>query len=75
MSASSNRAANYTGFVKKLISLLPATVSMTPQHNKQRTSSVSFDVTGAKASDSPSLYAVGVGTSVTGFRRHSCCSR
>ena len=68
MSASSGRASNYTGFVKKLISLLPITHSMTPQHNKQRTSSTAFDVTGASPSDSPSLYAVGVGTAVTGFR-------
>ncbi len=68
MSASSNRAANYTGFVKKLVSLLPITRPMKPVHNIQRTSSTSFDVAGALPSDSPSLYAVGIGTAVTGFR-------
>ena len=68
MSASTQRAANYTQFCKKMISLLPITRPMTPQHNKQRTSSTAFDVAGADASDSPNLYAVGIGTAVTGFR-------
>jgi len=68
MSASSNRASNYTGFIKKLIGLLPITQPMQPRHNRERTSSVAFDVAGASASDSPSMYAVGIGTAVTGMR-------
>ncbi len=68
MSAATARAANYTNFVKKLIMSLPILKSMTPRHNEHRTSSTSFDVAGALPSDSPSVYAVGVGTAVTGFR-------
>jgi hypothetical protein len=68
MSASANRAKNFTSFVKKLISLLPVTKHLTPRHNIERTSSQSFDVAGATESDSPSVYAVGVGNQITGFR-------
>ena len=68
MSASGRRAKNYTAFVKKLIRLLPATQHMTPRHNIERTSSESFDVAGATESDSPSVYAVGVGNQIAGFR-------
>jgi len=68
MSAGANRAINYTQFVQKLIKLLPITKSMTPRHNIERTSGQSFDVAGAVASDSPSMYAVGAGNQVTGMR-------
>lgn len=68
MSASGTRAANFTGFVKKLVRLLPATSHMTPRHNMERTSGSSFDVAGADDSDSPSVYAVGVENQIAGFR-------
>jgi len=68
MSAGSDRAKSYTQFVKKLIGLLPLTKPMMPQHNKQRTSTQMFDVAGAGASDSASVYAVGAGNQLAGFR-------
>ena len=68
MSAGSDRAKSYTQFVKKLIGLLPITRPMMPQHNKQRTSTQMFDVAGASASDSASVYAVGAGNQLAGFR-------
>jgi len=68
MSAGAARAINYTQFVQKLIKMLPITKDMTPRHNIERTSGQSFDVAGATASDSPSMYAVGAGNQVTGMR-------
>ena len=68
MSAGKTRAGNYSQFVQKLIRMLPITHHMTPRHNMERTSGESFDVAGAAASDSPSVYAVGASTQVAGFR-------
>jgi len=68
MSATGKRAKNYTAFVQKLIKLLPVLKHMTPRHNIERTSADSFDVAGAMESDSPSVYAVGVGNAIAGFR-------
>ena len=68
MSAGATRAVNFTQFVQRLLGMLPITKHMTPRHNKERTSSQAFDVAGADASDSPSLYAVGVGNQITGMR-------
>ncbi len=68
MSAGKTRAGNYSQFVQKLIKLLPITKHMTPRHNMERTSGESFDVAGSAPSDSPSVYAVGAATQVTGFR-------
>lgn len=68
MSGTGGRAINFTSFVKKLLDLLPVCSGMRPRHNIERTSSRSFDIAGASPSDSPSLYAVGVGNQVTGFR-------
>lgn len=68
MSAGATRAGNFTQFVQRLISMLPITKHMTPRHNKERTSTQAFDVAGAEPSDSPSLYAVGVGNQITGMR-------
>lgn len=68
MSAGKTRAGNYSQFVQKLIKMLPITKHMTPRHNMERTSGESFDVAGASPSDSPSVYAVGAATQVTGFR-------
>ena len=68
MSAGRTRAINYSQFVQKLIKILPLTKPMAPRHNIERTSGESFDVAGATVSDSPSVYAVGAATQVTGFR-------
>ena len=68
MSAGRDRASSYTQFVLKLIRLLPVTKPMSPLHNIHRTSSQMFDVAGSGASDSPSMYAVGAGSQVTGMR-------
>ena len=68
MSAGRTRASNYSQFVQKMIKMLPITKHMTPRHNMERTSGESFDVAGSAASDSPSVYAVGAATQVTGFR-------
>ena len=68
MSAGKTRAGNYSQFVQKLIKILPITKPLSPRHNMERTSGESFDVAGATISDSPSVYAVGAATQVTGFR-------
>ena len=68
MSAGANRAKNFTGFVQKLLTLLPVCHGMAPRFNKERTSGQSFDIAGAAPSDSPSIYAVGVGNQITGMR-------
>ena len=68
MSAGMTRAGNYSQFVQKLIKIMPITKPLSPRHNIERTSSVSFDVAGSTASDSPSVYAVGASSQVTGFR-------
>ena len=68
MSGGAARAVNYTQFIQKLLKELPICNGMAPRHNKERTSSQSFDVAGADASDSPSVYAVGAGNQISGFR-------
>lgn len=72
MSAGATRATNFTQFVLKLLHTLPVCAGMAPRFNKERTSSQAFDVAGADPSDSPSLYAVGVGNQITGFRATIC---
>lgn len=68
MSATGSRAVSFTQFVQKLLKLLPVCAGMSPRHNKERTSGQSFDIAGASPSDSPSVYAVGVGNQITGMR-------
>jgi len=68
MSATGERAKNFTQFVQKLLRLLPICHGMAPRHNKERTSGQSFDIAGATASDSPSVYAVGIENQIAGFR-------
>lgn len=68
MSAGATRAKNFTQFVQKLLALFPVCHGMKPRHNLERTSGQSFDVAGASPSDSPSVYAVGVGNQITGMR-------
>lgn len=68
MSATGTRAVNFTQFVQKLLKLLPVCHGMAPRHNKERTSGQSFDIAGASPSDSPSVYAVGIGNQIAGMR-------
>lgn len=68
MSATGDRAKNFTQFVQKLLHLLPVCNGMQPRHNKERTSTQSFDIAGATPSDSPSVYAVGIENQITGMR-------
>lgn len=68
MSATGQRAVNFTQFVQKLLTLLPICHGMAPRHNRERTSGQSFDVAGATPSDSPSVYAVGIGNQIAGMR-------
>jgi hypothetical protein len=68
MSSTGGRAVNFTQFVQKLLTLLPVCNGMQPRHNKERTSGQSFDIAGAAPSDSPSVYAVGIGNQITGMR-------
>ncbi len=68
VSAGSGRASNFTQFVKKLLNLLPILKPLYPRNNVDRTSSQAFDVAGSTASDSPSMYACGVGNQITGMR-------
>lgn len=68
MSATGDRAKNFTQFVQKLLHLLPVCNGMQPRHNKERTSAQSFDIAGATPSDSPSVYAVGIENQITGMR-------
>lgn len=68
MSATGTRAVNFTQFVQKLLGLLPVCNGMQPRHNKERTSGQSFDIAGAAPSDSPSVYAVGIGNQIAGMR-------
>jgi hypothetical protein len=68
VSAGSGRAVNFTQFVKKLMTVLPILRPLKPRNNIDRTSSQAFDIAGSMASDSPSMYAVGVGNQITGMR-------
>ncbi len=68
MSAGRTRAGNYSKFVQNLLRLLPITNHLYPRHGIERTSGESFDVAGSTISDSPSMFAVGSKTQVTGFR-------
>jgi hypothetical protein len=68
MSGMDKRAKNFTHFMQKILSLCPFLQHLSPRLNIERTSSNAFDVRGATPSDSPSVYAVGVGTQITGFR-------
>lgn len=68
MSAGRTRAGNYSKFVQNMLRLLPVTRHLYPRHNIERTSGESFDVAGSTISDSPSMFAVGSKSQVTGFR-------
>lgn len=66
-SASSKRSRNFTTFLLNLLKMTPPLQHLAPRSN-QRKSTELFDVNGAEASDSPSVYSAGVGASITGMR-------
>lgn len=67
VSASKNRADDFSTFTKRLIGEMEVLEHLTPKDN-QRGSNVSFDVALAKASHAPSVKSVGITGQLTGSR-------
>jgi len=67
VSASKNRADDFSTFTKRLIGEMEILQHLTPKDN-QRGSNVSFDVALAKASHAPSVKSVGITGQLTGSR-------
>jgi len=67
VSASKNRADDFSTFTKRLISEMDILKHLTPKAD-QRGSNVSFDVALAKASHAPSVKSVGITGQITGSR-------
>lgn len=67
VSASKNRADDFSTFTKRLIGEMEILKHLTPKDN-QRGSNVSFDVSLAKASHAPSVKSVGITGQLTGSR-------
>ena len=67
VSASKNRADDFSTFTKRLISEMEILQHLSPKDN-QRGSNVSFDVALAKASHAPSVKSVGITGQHTGSR-------
>jgi len=67
VSASKNRADDFSTFTKRLINEMEILTHLTPKEN-QRGSNVSFDVALAKPSHAPSVKSVGITGQLTGSR-------
>lgn len=67
VSASENRAGNFTTFCLQLISEIPQLRHLKPRSN-QRSSKLEFDVGPAQADQTPSLFARGINSQLTGGR-------
>jgi len=67
VSASKNRADDFSTFTQRLISEMPLLNHLKPREN-QRHSKVSFDVAPARASHAPSVKSLGVTSQLTGSR-------
>ena len=67
VSASKNRADDFSTFTKRLISEMDILKHLTPKAD-QRGSNVSFDVALSKASHAPSVKSVGITGQITGSR-------
>jgi len=67
ISGSSKRSKNFTNFVLSMIRSVPLLKHMYPRADQRRASD-HFDINGSKPSDSPNLYAAGIGTGLAGFR-------
>ena len=67
ISGSSKRSKNFTNFVLSMIRSVPLLKHLYPRSDQRRASD-HFDINGSKPSDSPNLYAAGIGTGLAGFR-------
>lgn len=67
VSASENRAGNFTTFCLQLINEIPQLRHLKPRAN-QRSSKLEFDVGPAQADQTPSLFARGINSQLTGGR-------
>jgi len=67
ISGSSKRSKNFTNFVLSMLKSVPLLKHLYPRSDQRRASD-HFDINGSKPSDSPNLYAAGIGTGLAGFR-------
>ncbi len=67
VSASKNRADDFSTFCLRLLEELPLLYHLSPT-DKQRTSKISFDVAPALASHQPSVKSLGINSQITGSR-------
>ena len=67
ISASKNRADDFSTFTLRLIEEMPILAHLIPRDN-QRKSKVAFDVAGATASHAPSVKSLGITSQITGSR-------
>ena len=67
VSASKQRADEFTNFCKKLMAVVPMYQHLTPRDN-QRNSSIAFDVAPAPPSHAPSVKSLGITGQLTGSR-------
>ena len=67
ISGSSKRSKNFTNFVLSMLKSIPLLKHLYPRSDQRRASD-HFDINGSKPSDSPNLYAAGIGTGLAGFR-------
>ena len=69
LSASKDRADNFTTFCLRLIQEIPVLQCLIPQ-DSQRCSKLSFDVAPAKPDQAPSVTSKGIFSQITGSRAH-----
>ena len=67
ISGSSKRSKNFTNFCLSMMRSVPLLKHMFPRSDQRRASD-HFDINGSKPSDSPNMYAAGIGTGLAGFR-------
>ena len=67
ISASKNRADDFSTFCLRLLEEMPLLFHLSPS-DKQRTSKISFDVAPALASHQPSVKSLGITSQITGSR-------
>ena len=68
VSASKQRADDFTIFCQKCLTEIPWLQHLTPKDDDQRWSRVSFDVYGCRPAQSPSVKSVGITGQITGSR-------
>lgn len=67
ISGSSKRSKNFTNFCLSMIKSTKLLRHLNPRPDQRRASD-HFDVNGSNPSDSPNMYAAGIGTGLAGFR-------